>query len=70
MFVNESGAMAQKLRALAALEEDPYWIASTHMEAHNHLTPVPGDGPLLASKGTVCMQHSDIPVGKIPIHTK
>ena len=35
--------MAQQVRALAALAEDPDLAPSTHMEAHNHLIPAPGD---------------------------
>jgi hypothetical protein len=33
----EAGEMAQQLRALAALLEDPDLVPSTHMAAHNHL---------------------------------
>lgn len=54
--------MVQKLRPLAAPEEDPH-----HTEAPNLQSQ---DAPLLASKGTVCRQDLDTPVGKIPIHTK
>jgi hypothetical protein len=46
--------MAQPLRALAALPENPGLIPSNHRAAHNlELTPVPGhQRPLLASVGT------------------
>ncbi|KAM7321681.1 hypothetical protein ACRRTK_019773 [Alexandromys fortis] len=45
--------MAPLLRALAALPEGPGVIPSTHIAAHNCLTPVPeGSIPLLASVGT------------------
>ena len=35
--------MAQWLRVLVALPEDPGSIPSIHMAAHDCLTPVPGD---------------------------
>ena len=35
--------MAQQVRALAALAEDPDLAPSIHMESHNHLIPAPGD---------------------------
>lgn len=35
--------MAQPLRALAALPDDPGSISSTYVVAHNCLTPVPGN---------------------------
>lgn len=35
--------MTQMLRALAALQENPDSIPSTHMVAHNNGTPVPRD---------------------------
>jgi hypothetical protein len=36
-FLMGTGKMAQPLRALAVLPEDPGSIPSTHMAAHNHL---------------------------------
>jgi hypothetical protein len=43
--------MAQQLRALTALPEDPDSILNIHMAAHNSLTPVPGD-PTLSNQHT------------------
>lgn len=34
--------MARHLRAVTALTENLVWVPSTHMVAHNSLTPVPG----------------------------
>lgn len=35
--------MAQQLRVLVFLVEDPSLIPSNYMVAHNHVTPVPGN---------------------------
>jgi hypothetical protein len=41
---NRAGEMTQQLRAaLEALPKDPGSIPSTHMAAHNTVTPVPRD---------------------------
>ena len=44
-----AGEMAQQLRALAALLEDPGSVASTRMAAHNCLNSIAGD-PTLSQK--------------------
>lgn len=44
--------MAQLVRALAILREDPDSVPSTSMVAHNPVTPVPVN---LAFVGTACM---------------
>jgi hypothetical protein len=60
--------MAQWLRALIALTEDPGSIPSTHMMVHNH-APVPGD--LMPSsdfnRHQAHIRYTDIHVGKILI---
>jgi hypothetical protein len=53
--------MAQWLRALAALPEDPSSIPSTHMADHN--------GLYLQIQG-IGYPHVDIHVGKTPLHMK
>ena len=50
--------MAQQLRVLAALPEDPGKIPSTHMAVHNCLIQVLGD----------MTSHTDIHAGKTPMH--
>jgi hypothetical protein len=35
--LREAGEMAQQLKALAVLPEDPESISSTHIMAHHHL---------------------------------
>ena len=56
-----TGEMVQWLRALAPLPEDPGSIPSTHMAAHNGLTPVPKD---------LALSHRHTHAGKTPLHTK
>ena len=47
--------MAQWLRALAALSEDPGLIPSIHMVAHDHIYVTPATGDQMLSSG--CCGH-------------
>ena len=48
--------MAQQSRVLMAFAEDLDLVPSSHMAAHNHLTPVPGD--LMPSSELLGNMHS------------
>lgn len=62
--------MAQQLRALAALPDDPSSILSTHMATHNTPQLQGTSHILLDSTGTTFMQCTDVKKGKTPIYIK
>lgn len=53
--------MAQGLRLLAALAEEPGWVPSTDMAAHNSLSRGP---KVLTSMGSAYLWYPDIYAGK------
>lgn len=67
-----AGELVERFRTLAALVEDLSFVPSTYMEAHNHLSPVPGGLPpsdLRHSYAThtPCMQNTYTHKSKIHI---
>ena len=55
IFTEGAGETAQKLRALAALAEDPGSVPSTHMAAQRSATPVPRDGMTSSQEKSIHM---------------
>lgn len=59
------------VNTLTTLPEDLDLILGTQIEAHNCVTPVPGDPILFGLQGyPACKWYIDIHEDKTPIHTK